>query len=90
MLAPLFVVACGDNDAVKGPFDGLPLDKDFSDASLTAPVHVARSTLPKMKHLWWYPYDDATTGTLRAVAELYGASTWRGGSQVSPLSRETV
>ena len=40
------------------------------------PTHVARSTLPKMKHLWWYPYDEATTSTLRAVAELYGAPTW--------------
>ena len=42
----------------------------------SVPTHVARSTLPKMKHLWWYPYDEATTSTLRAVAELYGAPTW--------------
>jgi acyl-CoA reductase-like NAD-dependent aldehyde dehydrogenase len=42
------------------------------------PVHVARSTLPKMKHLWWYPYDEATTKALRAVAELYGAPTLGG------------
>ena len=42
-LALVFVVvACGDNDTAKGPFDGLPLDKEFTDASLTAPVHVAR------------------------------------------------
>jgi acyl-CoA reductase-like NAD-dependent aldehyde dehydrogenase len=44
----------------------------------TVPVHVARSRLPKMKHLWWYPYDDATTKALRAVAELYGAPTLGG------------
>src|SRR5258706_4686068 len=38
----LVLVACGDNDTIKGPFDGLPLDKDFTDASLSAAVHVAR------------------------------------------------
>ena len=37
------------------------------------PVHVARNTMPKMKRLFWYPYDEATTRTFRAVAELYSA-----------------
>src|SRR5207237_3170712 len=44
----------------------------------SVPTHVARSTLPKMKHLWWYPYDRPTTRTLRAVAGLYGAPTLGG------------
>src|SRR5689334_19915103 len=39
-LAGLFA-ACGDNLS-GSPFDRLPHDKDFSEASLTSPVHVAR------------------------------------------------
>ena len=41
--AVLFVIACGDN--VGGdvdPFSSLPLDQDFSEHGLSAPVHVAR------------------------------------------------
>jgi penicillin amidase len=37
----LTFAACGDNLS-GSPFGGLPLDKDFTEASLTAPVHVAR------------------------------------------------
>ncbi len=44
-LALLFIfAACGDNESIPGPFDGIPLDKTFTDASLSAPVHVARDT----------------------------------------------
>jgi acyl-CoA reductase-like NAD-dependent aldehyde dehydrogenase len=41
----------------------------------TVPVHVSKNTMPRMKRLWWYPYDEATTSSLRAVAGLYGAPT---------------
>ena len=37
------------------------------------PVHVARNTMPRMKRLFWYPYDEATNATFRGLAELYSA-----------------
>jgi len=39
----------------------------------TVPVHVARNTLPRMKRLFWYPYDEPTNATFRGLAELYSA-----------------
>ena len=41
----------------------------------TVPVHVGRSTMPRMKRPWWYPYDRATNETLRAAAEVLSAPT---------------
>ena len=38
------------------------------------PVHVARNTLPRLKRLWWYPYDEPTTRALRAFAGIVGAT----------------
>jgi acyl-CoA reductase-like NAD-dependent aldehyde dehydrogenase len=40
------------------------------------PVHVARTLAPAMKKLWWFPYDDATTSSLRSIAELLSSDTW--------------
>jgi acyl-CoA reductase-like NAD-dependent aldehyde dehydrogenase len=40
---------------------------------LTYPVHVGRSLTPHQKRLWWYPYDEASTTALRAVAETIAA-----------------
>lgn len=37
------------------------------------PVHVARNSTPKLRRLWWYPYDEPTTNTMRAVTELLAA-----------------
>ncbi|HEX2090043.1 MAG TPA: aldehyde dehydrogenase family protein [Actinomycetota bacterium] len=39
----------------------------------TVPVHVGRRTIPGLKQPWWYPYDRATTDTLRAAAEVLSA-----------------
>lgn len=39
------------------------------------PVHITNNMTPRMKRLWWYPYDDATTSTLRAVTEVFSAPT---------------
>jgi hypothetical protein len=36
-------------------------------------VHVAVSTMPRMKKLWWYPYDPETTQALRSVTDLLAA-----------------
>ena len=41
----------------------------------TTPVHVGKSTVPRMKRVWWYPYDEATNATLRAAAEALSAPT---------------
>ena len=41
-IAILVLTACGDNASDNGPFDGLPIEGDFTEAALTAPVHVAR------------------------------------------------
>jgi acyl-CoA reductase-like NAD-dependent aldehyde dehydrogenase len=40
------------------------------------PVHVSRTLLPRMKKLWWYPYDEATTSALRGVADLLSSKRW--------------
>jgi acyl-CoA reductase-like NAD-dependent aldehyde dehydrogenase len=42
--------------------------KEFS-----VPVHISRSVTGKRKHLWWYPYNEATTETLRSLAAVLGA-----------------
>ncbi len=39
----------------------------------TVPVHVGKRTIPSLKQPWWYPYDQATTNTLRAAAEVLSA-----------------
>jgi acyl-CoA reductase-like NAD-dependent aldehyde dehydrogenase len=40
------------------------------------PTTVARSLTPKMKRLWWYPYDDATNTLASAAARLLSAPSW--------------
>jgi acyl-CoA reductase-like NAD-dependent aldehyde dehydrogenase len=35
----------------------------------TVPVHIARNTMPRLKRVWWYPYDEPTTRTLRGIAD---------------------
>lgn len=40
----------------------------------TVPVHIASSLLsPRMKRLWWYPYDDASENSLRGISEFLTA-----------------
>jgi acyl-CoA reductase-like NAD-dependent aldehyde dehydrogenase len=40
------------------------------------PTTVARSLTPKMKRLWWYPYDDATITVASAATRLLSAPSW--------------
>ena len=40
-----------------------------------APVHVATNMVPRLKRLWWYPYDEATNAALRAFAVMLSAPT---------------
>ena len=40
---------------------------------LAAPVHVATNAVPRLKRLWWYPYDQPTTRSLRALADALSA-----------------
>jgi hypothetical protein len=39
----------------------------------TVPVHVAASTLPRVKKAWWYPYDRPTVKALRSLVDLLGS-----------------
>ena len=60
----------GVGESGYGRINGIYGLREFS-----VPVHVARSLLPKMKKVWWYPYDDATTETLRAFTDAIAAPT---------------
>lgn len=51
-----------------GRLNGKPGLREF-----TVPVHVATSLLPKMKRLWWYPYDEASENALRGISEVLTA-----------------
>ncbi len=37
------------------------------------PVHVARNSTPRMRRIWWYPYDEHTTETMRSITTLLAA-----------------
>ena len=52
-----------------------PHQRSYGLREFSVPVHVARSLLPKMKKVWWYPYDAATTETLRAFTDAIAAPT---------------
>ena len=41
----------------------------------SVPTHVMRSLTPRMKKLWWYPYDADTTTALRSFSEMLAAPT---------------
>ena len=62
----------GVGESGYGRINGVYGLREFS-----VPVHVARSLLPNMKKAWWYPYDAATTETLRAVSDAIAAPTVR-------------
>lgn len=40
----------------------------------SVPVHVTRPLNPRMKHIWWYPYDDASSESIKGIAKLFGAA----------------
>ena len=44
----------------------------------TVPVHVARNLTPRLKRLWWYPYDEATVEALHSIATLVSAPSFLG------------
>ena len=60
----------GVGESGYGRINGIYGLREFS-----VPVHVARSLIPKMKKVWWYPYDAATTETLRAFTDAIAAPT---------------
>ncbi len=60
----------GVGESGYGRINGIYGLREFS-----VPVHVARSLLPRMKKVWWYPYDAATTETLRAFTDAIAAPT---------------
>src|SRR5256714_247108 len=62
------------------------LQGELGIREFTIPVHVARNTLPRMKRLFWYPYDRSPTSAFRAVAQLYSAP----GARRKPKTLGTV
>ena len=48
------------------------------------PVHVATNTSTRMKKLWWYPYDEATTATFRAATRVLTSSSLAGKAKEIP------
>jgi acyl-CoA reductase-like NAD-dependent aldehyde dehydrogenase len=51
------------------------LNGELGIREFAVPVHVARNTMPRMKRLFWYPYDEATTEAFRGLAGVYAAPT---------------
>ena len=49
------------------------------------PTVVSRKATGKMKSLWWFGYDEATTKTLRAAAELLSAPTLGGRARAAKV-----
>src|SRR5438093_11250869 len=64
-----------------GPWGGIHesgygrLQGELGLREFCAPVHVATNMVPRLKRLWWYPYDEATNAALRAFAEMLSAPT---------------
>jgi acyl-CoA reductase-like NAD-dependent aldehyde dehydrogenase len=40
------------------------------------PVTIGRNSMPRLKRLWWYPYDDDTAGVFRYAVEVLAAPKW--------------
>ncbi|HVF53330.1 MAG TPA: aldehyde dehydrogenase family protein [Actinomycetota bacterium] len=53
------------------------LGGDLGLKEFSVPVHVNKNLTPKLKRLWWYPYDDAMVDTIKAVATIVGSSDGR-------------
>jgi acyl-CoA reductase-like NAD-dependent aldehyde dehydrogenase len=51
----------------------------------SVPVVVHRKATGKMKSLWWFGYDEATTRTLRGAAELISAPTLAGKARAARM-----
>lgn len=58
----------GVGESGYGRLNGLAGLREF-----TVPVHVATNLNPKMKRLWWYPYDEASEATIAAFAKVLAA-----------------
>ena len=53
------------------------LNGELGLREFSVPVHVAHNIgAPGMKRIWWYPYDEASTATLRGLSEVVSAPTW--------------
>ncbi len=62
-----------------GPWGGVGesgygrLNGELGLKEFTVPTHVASTPLVSLGRLWWYPYDDATQTSLRAIADILSA-----------------
>lgn len=59
-----------------GPSGFGRLNGEVGIREFAVPVHVGESLLPRLKRLWWYPYDEPTTRALRALTDLLAAPGW--------------
>ncbi|MGH2694528.1 MAG: aldehyde dehydrogenase family protein [Actinomycetota bacterium] len=62
-----------------GPWGGVGesgfgrLNGELGIREFTIPTHVAHNLTPKMKKLYWYPYDEDSAAAFRALATVLGA-----------------
>jgi acyl-CoA reductase-like NAD-dependent aldehyde dehydrogenase len=61
----------GYGESGYGRLNGVLGIREFS-----VPTHVSHSLMPKMKKLWWYPYDAETDTAGRALAGVFGERSW--------------
>ncbi|HXF57473.1 MAG TPA: aldehyde dehydrogenase family protein, partial [Actinomycetota bacterium] len=52
------------------------LNGEVGIREFAVPVHVGENLLPRLKRLWWYPYDEPTARALRALTDLLAAPGW--------------
>ncbi len=61
-----------------GPWGGVGesgfgrLNGELGIREFTVPTHVASTPMLSLGRMWWYPYDDATQTSLRAIADIIG------------------
>jgi acyl-CoA reductase-like NAD-dependent aldehyde dehydrogenase len=48
------------------------LNGELGIREFTVPTHVSHNLTPKMKKLWWFPYDQETEATWRGLAGVFG------------------
>ena len=67
--------------SVWGPWGGYGesgfgrLNGELGIREFTVPTHVAHNLTPKMKKLWWFPYDQETETAWRALSGVWGERT---------------
>jgi acyl-CoA reductase-like NAD-dependent aldehyde dehydrogenase len=61
------------------------LNGELGLQEFSVPVHVVHNMLPKLKKLWWYPYDESVTEGFTDMAEFLGSKSL--GAKVSAVRK---